>query len=160
MEGSFWRRCRSAGALWMEVRQRLNRQALLCRPGGTSDVGGGRLANGGFEESEQRRIAAFEADRAAQAARPQAGRRGQRQFIGDTQLDFVEAKTRATRIIRLSRRYELEVDAMIEQQPEQAVARIFDGNRPLGTSNHLQQQHVVARLLAQPGRRTIRGTPR
>jgi hypothetical protein len=96
----------------------MNRQYALRQPCGTPAVSRDRLANGRFDETQERRIAAFEGNSATSSARPQSGRRSQRQFIGKAQLDFLDAQSPTARIIGLVRPHELEVDPVIEQQPE------------------------------------------
>jgi hypothetical protein len=68
------------------------------------------------EEAERHRFAALQANCATDPAGPQAGRRGQSQFVGNANLHFVDAITRTTRFAGSIERHKLEVDAVIVQE--------------------------------------------
>ena len=92
------------------------------------------------QHPEHRRRQLIEADAQSAAARPHAGRRGDRQFVGDADAGLVQPQARRMKLVGLSDRGQLEADAVVGQQPQPAATRVLDGHGPLRPAEHLQQQ--------------------
>src|SRR5258708_2126892 len=87
MAVTFWRRCRTAGVLSMERRWlEPNLSRVLSGNGHHLALHARRFDPKHLDKAEQRRVKALEANRSIGPARPNAGGRRQRQFIGRADL--------------------------------------------------------------------------
>ena len=95
----------------------------------------------GFHQPEQGRITALETNDAAHQTGPDPGRRGECQGIRNPELDLSCTEPRRAGLAELIYRHEFEIDPVIGNQPQAAVARIFDGHGAFRPQVHLQAQH-------------------
>jgi hypothetical protein len=72
------------------------------------------------------------------ATGPDAGRRTDDDLVEYARRYLVERHAGRLKRCRFSRRHELEVDAMIDKQPQASMPRILDCQRPIRSCEHLE----------------------
>jgi hypothetical protein len=106
---------------------------------GRSFFVGGFLRSNHRLHAKQQRLAPFERYHPIQQAGPITGRGSDRHCIRDAQFYLADAKPRRFGLAQCFGRYEFIIDAVVDQESEATVSRVFDGQRPFGTGPGFQR---------------------
>src|SRR5712692_5223428 len=128
MAVAFWRLCRIAAVLSMEKR-RLEPDRRLVLAGKVNDIAVDGLDSWHLDEAEQRRVKSLKANGRPDTAGPDAGGRGQRQFIRGADLHLGQSNPLGGPFAPLLRWNEFTINSAVGQQTEEPIARVFHGHQ-------------------------------